>query len=96
MNYPDNITVLIIKLVEGVLNVYSLLIFIRALLSWFTSNPNNQLNYFLIRITEPVLAPIRRLIPLHGIDFSPMIAILLINVVIKPIIRYLLIVLLIH
>lgn len=51
----------------------------RALLSWFDPHGNNPLSRILIEITEPILGPIRRLMP-GGmmIDFSPMIAILII------------------
>ena len=73
----------IIWLVSTALNVYTLLIFIRALMSWFAPNPYNQFYQLLIRVTEPVLAPLRRIIPMQGIDFSPMLAILLINFVVK-------------
>lgn len=74
---------IIIRLVESLLNVYSLMILVRALLSWFAPNPYNKLYVFLIKMTEPVLGPIRRLVPLQGIDISPLIAILLIDLVVK-------------
>lgn len=73
----------IIWLVKTILNAYTLLIFVRALISWFSPNPYNQLYQLLIRLTEPVLAPLRRIIPMQGIDLSPLIAILLIDYVIK-------------
>ncbi len=74
---------LIVRLAESILNVYSLMILIRALLSWFSPNPYNKLYIFLFKLTEPVLSPIRRFVPLQGIDISPLIAILLIDLVIK-------------
>jgi YggT family protein len=77
----------IIRLISGLLNFYSLLILIRALLSWFSPNQNNQIYIWLIKLTEPVLGPIRKIIPLQGIDISPIIAILLINVVNKVILQ---------
>lgn len=73
----------IIGLVNSVLSIYSLLILVRALLSWFNISSLSGLYYILIRITEPVLGPIRKLIPLQGIDISPVIAILLIDLVVK-------------
>jgi YggT family protein len=75
----------LVKLIAGLLDIYSMLILIRVLLSWFSPHPNNQLYQILIKITEPVLGPIRRIIPLQGIDISPVIAILLIDLVIKRI-----------
>jgi YggT family protein len=71
--------------ISSLLNIYSLLILIRALLSWFSPNPYNRLYQLLIRVTEPVLGPIRRIVPLQGIDISPLVAILLIDLVIKKI-----------
>lgn len=73
----------IIWLVQTALNVYTMLILVRALISWFSPNPYNRLYQMLIRATEPVLAPIRRVVPLQGIDISPLIAILLIDFVVK-------------
>jgi len=57
-------------------------IIIRALLSWFSISPTQPLFRLLMEITEPVLAPIRRILP-GGmmLDFSPLIAILLIQII---------------
>jgi YggT family protein len=54
------------------------IIVIRAVLSWVNPDPYNPLVRFITQITEPVMAPIRRWIPLRGmgIDFSPMIILL--------------------
>ena len=55
--------------------------------SWITPNPYNPVVQLLRRVTEPVLAPFRRLLPpwkTFGLDFSPMIVILLIQWAIKP------------
>jgi YggT family protein len=52
-----------------------LLIFIRAILSWFPNiDPRNPLIDVLYQVTEPFLAPIRSLMPRMMFDFSPMIA----------------------
>ena len=88
MNGSSNPVYFLIWLIDKALSAYSLLIILRALLSWFSPNPYNRLYIFLIRITEPVLAPLRRIIPLQGIDFSPVIAILLIDLVFKRIVLY--------
>ena len=56
-------------------------ILIRVLLSWISVGPNNALVIFIYEITEPILAPIRRLMPsLGGLDLSPIIALILIQV----------------
>ena len=67
------------------------LILIRSILSWFQPRGGGgSLSQMLFTLTEPILAPIRNLIarsPLGGqgmmIDFSPLIAILLIGLVSK-------------
>ena len=57
-------------------------IFVRALLSWFPIDPHNPLVTLLYDITEPILDPLRRVIPRLGtIDITPLVAILLIQVI---------------
>lgn len=69
----------IARLINFALNVYMLLIFIRALLSWFDMAPYSKLMRTLVNLTEPCLRPIRRIMmPLNiGLDLSPAVAILL-------------------
>lgn len=58
-------------------------IIIRSLMSWFTMDPNNLLVNIVHTVTEPVLSPLRRIIPrLNMMDFSPMVAIILLYVII--------------
>ena len=55
---------------------------IRCLISWVNPDPYNAIVQFLYKVTEPVLSPIRRLIPTAwgiGIDLSPLIAVLLLT-----------------
>ena len=57
-------------------------IIIRALLSWFSFSGAQPVFRLLVEITEPVLAPIRRVLPTAGmLDFSPLVALLLIQVI---------------
>jgi YggT family protein len=66
-------------LIYGVLAMYSLMIFVRIILSWGVS-PHNRLLHFLIRATEPVLGPFRRLIPMVGFfDISPIVVLFLLD-----------------
>ena len=66
-------------LIFGVLAVYTLLIFMRIVFSWGMSSVSPVLR-FLIRVTEPVLAPFRRLIPPVGMfDISPIIVLFLLD-----------------
>jgi YggT family protein len=56
-------------------------IFIRILLSWFPIDPSNPIIRVLNEVTEPVLAPFRRVIPRIGMfDLSPLAALLVISV----------------
>lgn len=67
------------NLLYGVLVVYMLLIFARIVFSW-VANPHSHVLHFLIRATEPVLAPFRRVIPPVGMmDISPMIVMFLLD-----------------
>ncbi len=60
----------------------SVAILIRALLSWFQLDPRSPLIQALNSVTEPVLEPFRRIIPrLAGIDFSPMVALIVLGIV---------------
>jgi YggT family protein len=61
-----------------VLHLYMWAIIIRALLSWVSPDPSIPIVQILLRITEPVLSPIRRRLPIGGmgLDLSPMVAIL--------------------
>jgi len=68
------------KLVEILLGVYMWIVIGRAILSWVNPDPYNPIVRFLHDVTEPVLSRIRRIIPAFGggIDFSPMILIIVI------------------
>ena len=66
---------MIALIVSYVAYTLAILIFIRALLSWFPNiDPRNPLVEILYQLTEPILAPIRSLMPRTMLDFSPMIA----------------------
>jgi YggT family protein len=66
-------------LLYGLIAVYMLLIFARILYSWF-ANPQSRLLHFLVRATEPVLGPFRRVIPPVGMmDISPIIVMFLLD-----------------
>ena len=80
-----------------VLDLYIWLLIAAAVLSWLVAfnvvNSRNQfvamLGDFLYRITEPVLRPIRNMLPsLGGIDVSPVVVILIIILIKDIIVRY--------
>ena len=66
-------------IIYGVLAMYSLMIFMRIIISWGVS-PYNRFLHFLIRATEPVLGPFRRVIPTVGFfDISPIVVLFLLD-----------------
>jgi YggT family protein len=75
-----NVILGIARVLGVALNIYMWVIIIRALLSWVNPDPYNPIVQFLTRVTEPVLRPLRKLVPTYrlGIDLSPLIAILII------------------
>jgi YggT family protein len=79
MNAPAE---LLINTLSNFLQIYALLLIIRILLTWFpTVDWMNQLAGFLSPITDPYLDIFRSFIPpIGGMDFSPMLAILVIQI----------------
>ena len=67
-------------IVHKVLWLYMWVIIIRAVISWVNPDPYNPIVRFLYSVTDPVLLAIRRRLPLFygGIDFSPIVVILVI------------------
>jgi len=60
----------------------TILILLRVIVSWYSPRPTNMLVVILYRLTEPFLAPLRRIIPRVGrFDFTPMVALILIQVI---------------
>jgi YggT family protein len=74
----SNFLVAIAKILNIGLTLYMWVIIGRAIISWVNPDPYNPIVRFLNAVTEPVLYPIRRRLPLSlgGIDFSPIIVIL--------------------
>jgi len=59
----------------------NLAIFARILLSWLPINRESRIVSLIYEITEPILGPLRRVVPsFGGLDLSPMIALILIQV----------------
>jgi len=62
--------------------ILTIIILIRVVMSWFSPQPTNIISNIIYQITEPILAPLRRIIPRVGIfDFTPMVAIILFQVI---------------
>ena len=65
-------------LLFGAFGLYTLAIFTRIVLAWIGVSYANPLARFLVRITEPLLGPLRRLVPTVGMfDVSPIVAFLI-------------------
>jgi YggT family protein len=73
----------IADIVQVTILVLTIAIIVRALLSWFPNvDPRNPFVEFIITITEPILAPLRAIMPRMGmIDLTPMVAIILLNII---------------
>ena len=70
------------NLVQLFVTVLWVLVLGRVLVSWVDPMGRNQISGFLIQVTEPMLAPIRRMLPSTGmIDFSPLILMLVLSVI---------------
>lgn len=67
------------SLLLTILNIYSFVLFGRAIMSWFDPTFNSQIGRILYDVTEPVIAPIRQVIPpIAGLDLSIMVTIFLV------------------
>lgn len=78
----------LVTFISYLANILVLAIIARVILSWFSVNPGNPFMTILFHITEPILGPLRRVIPRVGIfDFTPIIAIVLIRVIANLILR---------
>ena len=68
------------QLLQMVFQVYTLILIVRVLVSWVNPDPFNPVMQFLNRATDPVLEPLRRVIPPIGpFDLSPLVALLLLQ-----------------
>lgn len=66
-------------IIYGLLSLYGLCIFLRIIMSWGQASYGNPLMRFLVRVTDPLLVPLRHMIPPLGMwDLSPLVAFLII------------------
>lgn len=64
---------------DVVLTMVMIVVIARAILSWVSPDPHNQIVRIIYQFSEPVLYPIRRRVPyIGGIDLSPIIVLLLV------------------
>jgi YggT family protein len=75
-------------LVARIIDAYTIILFVTVLLSWFPVPEHHPAVRFLRSITEPLLAPLRRMLPsAGGLDFSPLVLMLLLQLLRGAIIR---------
>jgi YggT family protein len=72
----------LVTFLDLLLTILGFAIIARALLSWVSIDPYNPLVQILYQITEPILAPLRRIIPPIGgmMDITPIVALILLQV----------------
>jgi YggT family protein len=71
----------LVLLINFTAQAITLLMLAYAILSW-VAKPWNQIRVFVDRLSEPMLAPIRRVVPLVGmVDISPLVLILLVQLI---------------
>ena len=64
----------IVGVLTFLIQVFLLIVLIRVVFSFVSPFPTNPISRFAWRVTEPVLAPIRRLLPpMSGLDLSPLV-----------------------
>ena len=68
-------------LLLNVIQILMLLIFVRAIFSWFDPGFTSQIGRVIYQITEPIIAPIRQVLPPMGmLDLSVLVALLLLMI----------------
>ena len=72
----------VVQFIGWLLDLYSYVIIAAALITWVSPDPRNPIVQFLYKATEPVLRPVRNLLPpwkTGGLDLSPLIVIIAIQ-----------------
>ena len=74
-------------LIAQLIDYYSVVVLVAVILSWLQLPPSSQVVRIARMLTEPALAPIRRLVPPAGrIDFSPLILLVLLQILARALI----------
>ena len=72
----------LLKLLVLTVNLYTFTLFVQAILSWLGPGVNNPASNVLWSLNEPMLRPVRRLVPpMSGLDLAPLIVMLLLQVI---------------
>lgn len=74
-------TTYILQALSWIIQFLIIVIFIRAIISWLPIDRGSQIFVILDRLSEPVIAPLRRIVPRLGrIDITPLVAIILLQI----------------
>jgi YggT family protein len=89
---PGLLTLAVAGILELVIYIFMFATIIQVVLSWISPGAYNPATVLIYRLTEPLLRPARRLVPpVAGLDFSPVVVIVLLQLsiilVVKPLIR---------
>ena len=72
----------LVTLISYLFNALTLLLVARALLSWFDPGMQTAVGRLLRDVTEPIIAPIRQIVPRMGmLDISPIVALVLLRLI---------------
>ena len=64
------------------IDLYTVVVFVAVIISWLQLPPHNPIVRYTRMLTEPLLAPIRRILPpAGGLDFSPMVLLILLRII---------------
>jgi len=78
-----------VRFVEVFTDIMIAAIFVRVLLSWIVTDPRNPLVNVLDQIVEPILGPLRRVVPRLGMfDLTPMVAMILLIAIQQMVISF--------
>ncbi len=81
----------LLNFISLLFDVLTMAVFLRAILSWIAPGQTNMLTNIVYQVTEPLLAPLRRIVPKVGmLDLTPMVAIVLLQLIGYLLIRFLL------
>jgi len=74
----------LLNIIRYLCELLTLVIIARVIISWFSPSPTNRLAIILYQVTEPFLAPLRRIIPRVGMfDFTPFVAIIILRLIVS-------------
>ena len=76
---------LLFQVIDMVFNILQIIIIVRVVLSWISHNPSNQFIQIIYQVSEPILKPIREILPITGMgfDLSPIVAFFLLGLLKK-------------